>query len=110
VNTQGGGILLLGATQTLVTYNFVAGNKGKQINSGGIVVLSAQALSPREQSQLRHDRPQHRLPEPARGPSLGRHRNRRAVQGQPLPDVGPGGTLSLMSVATSAPGNRPVGR
>ena len=45
VNTQGGGILLLGATQTLVTYNFVAGNKGKQINSGGIVVLSAHALS-----------------------------------------------------------------
>ena len=45
VNTQGGGILLLGATRTLVTYNFVAGNKGKQINSGGIVVLSAQALS-----------------------------------------------------------------
>ncbi len=45
VNTQGGGILLLGATRTLVSHNFVAGNKGKQFNSGGIVVLSAKALS-----------------------------------------------------------------
>jgi nitrous oxidase accessory protein NosD len=45
VNTQGGGILLLGATQTLVTHNLVTGNKGKQFNSGGIVVLSARAIS-----------------------------------------------------------------
>ena len=45
VNTQGGGILLLGATQTLVVDNKVAGNSGKQFNSGGIVVLSAQALT-----------------------------------------------------------------
>jgi hypothetical protein len=45
VNTQGGGILLLGATRTLVTDNFVTGNKGKQFNSGGIVVLSARAIS-----------------------------------------------------------------
>jgi Right handed beta helix region len=45
VSTQGGGILLLGATQTLVTYNFVAGNQGHQFNSGGIVVLSARAIS-----------------------------------------------------------------
>jgi hypothetical protein len=45
VSTQGGGILLLGATQTLVTNNFVTGNKGKQFNSGGIVVLSARAIS-----------------------------------------------------------------
>jgi hypothetical protein len=42
---QGGGILLLGATHTLMTYNFVAGNKGHQFNSGGIVVLSAHAIS-----------------------------------------------------------------
>ena len=45
VNTQGGGILLLGATQTLVADNKVAGNSGKQFDSGGIVVLSAHALT-----------------------------------------------------------------
>ena len=45
VNLQGGGILLLGATRTLVTHNSVAGNSGTQINSGGIVVASAQALT-----------------------------------------------------------------
>jgi len=45
VNLQGGGILLLGATHTLVAGNSVAGNTGKQINSGGIVVASAHALT-----------------------------------------------------------------
>jgi nitrous oxidase accessory protein NosD len=45
VNLQGGGILLFGATRTLVTHNNVAGNHGKQINSGGIVVASAHALT-----------------------------------------------------------------
>jgi len=45
VATQGGGILLLGATRTLVTHNSVVGNSGKQINSGGIVVVSAMALT-----------------------------------------------------------------
>jgi len=39
---QGGGILLLGATHTLVAHNGVFGNSGKQFNSGGIVVVSAQ--------------------------------------------------------------------
>jgi parallel beta-helix repeat protein len=38
---KGGGILLLGATQTKVTENSVQGNVGSQFNSGGIVVLSA---------------------------------------------------------------------
>ena len=38
---QGGGILLVGATQTKVMQNSVQGNKGKQFNSGGIVVVSA---------------------------------------------------------------------
>jgi nitrous oxidase accessory protein NosD len=42
---QGGGILLLGATRTLVAGNSVAGNVGKQINSGGIVVASAKQLT-----------------------------------------------------------------
>ncbi len=41
--TQGGGILLLGATHTLVSHNVVTGNAGHQFNSGGIVVLSAAA-------------------------------------------------------------------
>jgi len=41
---QGGGILLLGATHTLVAGNSVAGNSGEQINSGGIVVASAKPL------------------------------------------------------------------
>jgi len=45
VATHGGGILLLGATRTLVTHNSVAGNSGKQINSGGILVVSAKALT-----------------------------------------------------------------
>jgi hypothetical protein len=45
VSFQGGGILLLGATQTLVAHNSVAGNSGSQVNSGGIVVASAHALT-----------------------------------------------------------------
>ena len=45
VNLQGGGILLLGATHTLVAHNSVIGNSGRQINSGGIVVASARALT-----------------------------------------------------------------
>jgi nitrous oxidase accessory protein NosD len=45
VNFQGGGILLLGATQTVVADNSVAGNAGKQLNSGGIVVASAHPLT-----------------------------------------------------------------
>jgi Right handed beta helix region len=45
VATQGGGILLLGATFTLVAHNSVFGNRGGQFNSGGIVVLSAKALT-----------------------------------------------------------------
>ena len=45
VNTKGGGILLLGATHTWVVGNAVAGNAGHQINSGGIVVASAHALT-----------------------------------------------------------------
>jgi hypothetical protein len=45
VPTQGGGILLLGATYSLVARNSVHGNTGKQFNSGGIVVASAHALT-----------------------------------------------------------------
>jgi nitrous oxidase accessory protein NosD len=45
VNTKGGGILLLGATHTLVTHNSVTGNAGKKFNSGGIVVRSAKSLT-----------------------------------------------------------------
>jgi Right handed beta helix region len=45
VSVQGGGILLLGATQSLVVHNLVLGNKGSQFNSGGIVVLSAAKLT-----------------------------------------------------------------
>ena len=45
VDTKGGGILLLGATHTLVTHNSVTGNVGKKFNSGGIVVLSAKSLT-----------------------------------------------------------------
>jgi parallel beta-helix repeat protein len=42
---QGGGILLLGATRTIVRANSALGNRGKQINSGGIVVLSAKSVT-----------------------------------------------------------------
>jgi hypothetical protein len=45
VNVKGGGILLLGATRTLVAHNAVSGNAGRQFNSGGIVVLSASMIS-----------------------------------------------------------------
>ncbi len=45
VNIKGGGILLLGATDSLVAHNAVSGNAGLQINSGGIVVLSASKIS-----------------------------------------------------------------
>ena len=45
VNLQGGGILLLGATQTKVLSNSIKGNQGTQLNSGGIVVASAKALT-----------------------------------------------------------------
>jgi parallel beta-helix repeat protein len=41
VPLQGGGIILVGATQTTVANNSVKGNVGKQFNSGGIVVVSA---------------------------------------------------------------------
>jgi Right handed beta helix region len=42
---RGGGILLLGATKTLVAKNSVGGNSGKRVNSGGIVVASAKPLT-----------------------------------------------------------------
>ena len=45
VNLRGGGILLLGATHSLVAHNAVSGNVGRQFNSGGIVVLSAAKIS-----------------------------------------------------------------
>jgi Right handed beta helix region len=45
VNLQGGGILLLGATQTKVLSNSIKGNRGTQLNSGGIVVASAKPLT-----------------------------------------------------------------
>jgi hypothetical protein len=45
VKVRGGGILLLGATRTLVAHNTVNRNHGHQINSGGIVVLSAKKLT-----------------------------------------------------------------
>jgi hypothetical protein len=38
---QGGGVLLFGATDTIVAQNQVLGNKGNEINSGGIVLRSA---------------------------------------------------------------------
>lgn len=41
INIKGGGILLLGATHSLVIHNVVRGNHGRQLNSGGIVVASA---------------------------------------------------------------------
>ena len=44
-DVKGGGILLLGATRTLVAHNRVAGNRGQEFNSGGIVVLSSHALT-----------------------------------------------------------------
>ena len=42
---QGGGILLLGATDSTVSWNIVRNNQGAEVNSGGIVLLSAAALT-----------------------------------------------------------------
>jgi parallel beta helix pectate lyase-like protein len=50
---KGGGILLLGATETRVADNSVAGNTGRELNSGGIVILSARQLT--HGSNPRHD-------------------------------------------------------
>lgn len=38
---QGGGILLLGATDSLLVHNTVVGNRGHEINSGGILLLDS---------------------------------------------------------------------
>jgi len=45
VSLKGGGILLLGATETRVIGNVVNDNAATQINSGGIVVFSAMSLT-----------------------------------------------------------------
>lgn len=45
VSLQGGGILLLGATDTVVRTNLVTGNRGRSLNSGGIVVASARPVT-----------------------------------------------------------------
>lgn len=42
---SGGGILLLGAADSLVAWNTVRGNTGTEINSGGIVLMSAADLT-----------------------------------------------------------------
>ena len=60
--TKGGGILLLGATHTLVTHNSVTGNAGTKFNSGSIVVLSAKPLSLGSNPRIRHDLVQLRFP------------------------------------------------
>ena len=43
---SGGGILLLGASQSTVSWNTVRGNQGTDVNSGGIVLMSAADLVP----------------------------------------------------------------
>jgi hypothetical protein len=50
---KGGGVLLLGATRTRVLHNAVFGNRGRKINSGGILVVSAHAVT--KGSDPRHD-------------------------------------------------------
>jgi hypothetical protein len=42
---QGGGILLIGATRMLVSHNQVFGNQGRQLSSGGIVVVTARRVT-----------------------------------------------------------------
>jgi Right handed beta helix region len=62
---QGGGVLLLGATKVLVSHNRVNGNRGRQFNSGGVVVVSARQLThghnPKDilvtRNTVRHNRP-----------------------------------------------------
>lgn len=53
ITVKGGGILLLGATDTLVSHNVVRGNQGRQLNSGGIVVASAAKVT--KGSKPNHD-------------------------------------------------------
>ena len=101
--------MLLGATQTLVTYNCVAGNQGHQFNSGGIVVLSARAIS--NGSNPNYDTIARNTPSVTTPRTwLGWQRRRCTVPGQPLPDVGPIGTgvtdltRSIGARCGSAPG------
>ena len=54
-----------------------------------------QGADGREQPQFRHDLVQLRFPQPSRGPDLGPHRSRRAVQAQRLRDVNTGRVLPL---------------
>ena len=54
-----------------------------------------QTADPREQPRVRHDLVQLRFPQPSRGPDLGPHWNRRAVQAQPLRNVNSGRALPL---------------
>lgn len=42
---SGGGILLLGASDSSVTQNIVRNNEGTEVNSGGILLLSAEELT-----------------------------------------------------------------
>jgi parallel beta-helix repeat protein len=42
---KGGGILLLGATDSTVAWNTIRNNRGSEINSGGIVVASSEPLT-----------------------------------------------------------------
>jgi hypothetical protein len=107
VDTRGGGILLLGATHTLVTHNSVTGNAGKTFNSGGIVVLSAKPLTPRcrawktaWQARIpperwrsgaargRHDRPRRTGRLPGDGGLVATELQRFRLQCWSLPDFG----------------------
>ena len=111
VTTKGGGILLLGATHTQVTHNSVTGNAGRKFNSGGIVVLSAKPLTHGSNPEVRHDLVQLRFRQPSRGPDLGPHWNRRAVQAQRLRErQSRAGSATDLTLATSAPGAARPGR
>ena len=102
VNLRGGGILLLGATRTLVAHNEVNGNHGLRINSGGIVVLSAKKLThghnPRHDTILGnvafHNRPAY---------GSGRQRRRDPLRGQPLWPLPAQWPLPLEHIRWSAP-------
>ena len=60
---SGGGILLLGASDSSVTWNTVRGNSGTEANSGGIVLMSAASFTHGANPTGEHGEEQHRVRE-----------------------------------------------
>ena len=83
---QGGGILLLGATDSEVSWNIVRNNQGTEVNSGGILRSLGDPVRRSGRPVERLGARQLFLREPAGRPFMGRHRFGQHVHGQSLRD------------------------